>query len=862
MRLAKFIIRNYKGIDNVEITMPTRNAERPGSADFLSIVGQNNASKSSILEALDLALSGERAVQADEFHNHKLDNPIEVELEFNDLTDADKKLRAVSSHIFNNTYTIKKTWKKPGSRPERSVREPNYEYEKFPTDGKRDDYVTNEKWKDAVRIYETETKAVFKPLKKSLEDLKRIARENNLPAARQAKNSVWTEDTAKEDDWKRSGEEYKSNPGGWASNLATAVPRTIYIPAIQQTNEISDPAKKQSAIRKILSEIFENRLNQTNEMARLKSALADMARLFEEDQRGAIVSEIETGISQEVQRIIDIEAKLSLVPASIKELCSDLIGRTELRLRDRRFGPSTRPEHQGHGAQRALILCLLQILAEQMYQRDLSHQSSLLLLVEEPEIYLHPEMCRRMRDTLLAIAQNGRAQVICTTHSPVFLDLADRHDGIVILRRETGKLKLVQNSEDVFGLEKEQKDRLRMIMSFDPTVNEIFFSEEVCLVEGETEIASIEAIANKIIEEENDTDKAMELREKYQQRRRKISIINCRGKTTIPAFQRVLNHFGINYRVMHDGDLQSHDFVPDNPTEKGAKTTNRNIAELLPVERRDVQLRVHYPFFERHVLGYTPKDKDKAWQALSMLGSAKLSPEILQFFEFSIGITLAQLISKPAEATLLGTNTGRPIYHYVQRRNSRDKLQRIPVSNAVRRKKLSFHEAIGIAAGQGRIFDFSADGYQAIDGMKDSFMAQIVGSSMEDTLQNGDMVLMKKVDVELPAISINESSDLTNFLSNIKNEGIYALAINQDIEERAYTIKRVRIDARSNGAWLCRIVADNPACGWGDRGGSTVIRKTDRVHFAAELVGFLFEADRSVEAEASDLPLTERMAPR
>ncbi len=849
MRLARFAIKNYKGIDNIEIFMPTRNAERPGSGDFLSIVGQNNSSKSSILEALDLALSGERAVQADEFHNHNLDNPIEVELEFSELSDADRKLRAVSSHIFNNTYTVKKVWKKPGSRPERFVREPNYEYEDFPADGKREDYLSNVKWQKAVNIYESESKTLFKPLKKSQDELKRIARENNLNAARQASKPVWNEDTAKEDDWKRSNEEYKPNPGGWASNLASAIPRTIYIPAIQQTNEISDPAKKQSAIRKILIEIFENRLNQTNEMARLKSALADMARLFEDDQRGAIVSEIERGISQEVQRIIDIEAKLSLVPASIKELCTDLIGRTELRLRDRSFGPSTRPEHQGHGAQRALVLCLLQILAEQMYQRDLTHQSSLLLLVEEPEIYLHPEMCRRMRDTLLTIAQNGRAQVICTTHSPIFLDLADRHDGIVILRRQASKLELVQKSEDVFGLKKEQKDRLRMLMSFDPTVNEIFFSEEVCLVEGETEIASIEAIANKIIEEEKDAIKAMELREKYQQRRRKVAMINCRGKTTIPAFQRVLNHFGIKYRVMHDGDLQSDDFVPTSPTEKGASTNNSNIAELLPAENRDVRLRVHYPFFEHQVLGYTPKDKDKAWQAISKLNDATISPEILRFFEFSLGITLAQLCSRPAEAALPDDDTERPSSHSVLRRNSRDKIQRIPVPTAVRRRKLSFHEAIGIAAGQGRIFDFSTDGYQGIDGMGDSFVAQVVGSSMEDTLQNGDKVLMRKVDVELPAIALDQNSDLTHFLSRVKSDGIYVLAINQDIEERAYTIKRVRIDARSDGSWLCRIMADNPACGWGDPGGSRVVRKTDRVHFAAELVGFPFEADRSVEAD-------------
>lgn len=847
MRLARFSIKNYKGIDSISIIMPTRDESRPGSGDFLSIVGQNNASKSSILEALDLALSGERAVHADEFHNHNFDNPIEIELEFNALSPADRRLRAVSSHIFNDSYVIKKIWRKPGGRPERLVKEPTYEYDEFPTGSSRQDYLNHERWRDAVKIYEANHGSEFKPNKKPLDEIRRIARENNLSCARQATVSEWTEDCAKEDDWKRNSEEYRPNPGGWASNLASAMPRTIYIPAIQATTEVSDPAKKQSAIRKILTEIFENRLNQTNEMVRLKSALADMARLFDENQRGAIVSEIEEGITQEVQRIIDIEAKLSLIPASVKELCTDLIGRTELRLRDRRFGPSTRPEHQGHGAQRALVLCLLQILAEQLYQRDQTHPSSLLLLVEEPEIYLHPEMCRRMRDTLLSIAQNGRAQVICTTHSPVFLDLADRHDGIVILRRRGNELAVIQKSEDVFGLEKEQKDRLRMILSFDPAVNEIFFSEDVCLVEGETEIAAVEAIASRVIEQEKDRNKAAALRENYQKRRRKVALINCRGKMTIPAFQRVLNHFGIIYRVMHDGDLHDSEFVPTTAAEKGAKTANVNIYELLPAEGGN-RLRVHYPYFEAQVLGYTPSDKGKAWQAVSKISNADLSSEMIRFFEFSLWSTLAELKSEPTKAALPDGATDRPGQLCVSNRNTRHKLRRIPIPNAVKRRRVSVNEAIGIAAGRGRIHDLFADGYHTIDGIRDSFMAQIVGSSMEATLQNGDMILMKKVDVELPAISSDETSDLNQFMSRIKNDGIYALAINQDIDEQAYTIKRVRMDARADGSWLCRIVADNPACGWGDRGGSMVIRKTDRVHFAAELVGLLYEADRSVEA--------------
>lgn len=126
-------------------------------------------------------------------------------------------------------------------------------------------------------------------------------------------------------------------------------------------------------------------------------------------------------------------------------------------------------------------------------------------------------------------------------------------------------------------------------------------------------------------------------------------------------------------------------------------------------------------------------------------------------------------------------------------------------------------------------------------------MAQVVGSSMEDTLQNGDKVLMRKVDVELPAIALNQNSDLTHFLSRVKSDGIYVLAINQDIEERAYTIKRVRIDARSDGSWLCRIMADQiQTCGWATQAGPGLSEQTEFIR--SRIGGFPFEADRSVEA--------------
>ena len=113
MRLSRVIIRRFKSIDELEIQIPEKDDSRQGSADFVSIVGENNVGKSTIMEAIHLACPGSTKPTLDHFPNRRLDHgPIEVELEFNRLTEADKKEHAIRAHVFVEDglekYRIKK----------------------------------------------------------------------------------------------------------------------------------------------------------------------------------------------------------------------------------------------------------------------------------------------------------------------------------------------------------------------------------------------------------------------------------------------------------------------------------------------------------------------------------------------------------------------------------------------------------------------------------------------------------------------------------------------------------------------------------------------------------------------------------
>lgn len=70
--------------------------------------------------------------------------------------------------------------------------------------------------------------------------------------------------------------------------------------------------------------------------------------------------------------------------------------------------------NSGTGLQSMYILTLLEVFAEMS-----TEQGEVILIVEEPEVYLHPEYQRRMFAALRRIAE--RSQVIFTTHSPIMI---------------------------------------------------------------------------------------------------------------------------------------------------------------------------------------------------------------------------------------------------------------------------------------------------------------------------------------------------------------------------------------------------------------------------------------------------------
>ena len=100
-------------------------------------------------------------------------------------------------------------------------------------------------------------------------------------------------------------------------------------------------------------------------------------------------------------------------------------------------------EKQGQGYQRLYIASLLKACID--YFKDEDIKTQLLILFEEPEVFLHPSLKKELNDVLVSIANQNKYQVFISTHDPYFLHTNLGRDNVKILPLtiEDGKCKLL-----------------------------------------------------------------------------------------------------------------------------------------------------------------------------------------------------------------------------------------------------------------------------------------------------------------------------------------------------------------------------------------------------------------------------------
>lgn len=220
-----------------------------------------------------------------------------------------------------------------------------------------------------------------------------------------------------------------------------------------------------------------------------------------------------------------------------------------------------------------------------------------LLLIDEPENALHPMAARAAQRHLYKLAESPDWQVVMTTHSPYFVNPFVDHTTIVRLQRdgEANDASVAPRTyrSDLVEFDGDDKERLQALQHIDPSFSEVFFGSYPILVEGDTEHA---AFMSSILE-------------RQQELMDHVTIIRARGKAILVPLVKVLTHFKIDFGIVHDADSPFN----KNGHKSGMWTENEKIRDAV-LKARAVGLqarhRVSVPDFERF-LGGQEESKDK-----------------------------------------------------------------------------------------------------------------------------------------------------------------------------------------------------------------------------------------------------------
>jgi hypothetical protein len=242
--------------------------------------------------------------------------------------------------------------------------------------------------------------------------------------------------------------------------------------------------------------------------------------------------------------------------------------------------------------------------------------NNLLLLIEEPELYLRPQAQRYLYRLLRRFAVAGN-QVIYSTHSPAFLNVA-RLDELVFVERlpQTGTRALqpepVSADED-----------FRVMTEFDAARSELFLARAVVLVEGLTEKLVLPFVFSAL---------------GYDVDREAISIVECGGKPNIPLFARICRATGIPFVVVHDSDRKASGRLA-----AAERALNALIADTAGGEGTIVL----EPDFEAvaGLVGHSRKP-ERAWREFASRTSVDMPEPLVRVAERAIALASAETMTR------------------------------------------------------------------------------------------------------------------------------------------------------------------------------------------------------------------------
>jgi putative ATP-dependent endonuclease of OLD family len=541
MKLSNLRVLNYRGLKEVSIPL----------SPFVCITGENNAGKSSLMQALSLFLSGSSLKPTDYFD---VSREIIIEVKISGVTSADLLLlteehrERIQNLLVDECLTL--------------VR-------RYDTDGKSQLGHFGRVPKESR--FSPDSVAVLVAGKRGTE-LKRAV-EGVFPELAAQLTGLTTQGAAKElveqlanslpDDQKEL--QFKPLPTGFDKSILPMLPERIYIPAVKDFSDDTKTAETSSfgKILAIVMKSIEPLLAQETDLFRnLSKKLSRITGTNGEilDDRLPLIKTIEQTIQRYVRESFsNISLEIDIPPPELKTVLST----ARILADDGVKGPL---ELKGDGLRRAVVFSILRAYVE--LARDAANtepaiegqaKRGYLLLFEEPELFLHPDAQKILFNALGVFSEKNH--VVVTTHSPLFLS----HKALATFIRLSkerepagGRPFTKALHVDLTGMA--AKDGFQIICFENNSA--AFFAKRIVLVEGDSDYIAFPHIAEK-------------LNEAWNCLTHSVAFVRVGGKGSIARYRKFFEIFEVPVFVIGDLDCLLESFDKLDPGEEAKAIRER-----------------------------------------------------------------------------------------------------------------------------------------------------------------------------------------------------------------------------------------------------------------------------------------------
>ena len=530
MKISSVHIENFRSFSDAEIPLN----------DYACLVGPNGAGKSTVLTALNLFFRESENIPTDlgqlskeDFHCENVDVPIRITITFTDLSREAQEDFAdyfrqgklvISAFATYNTGAGKAEVKQYGQRSGMLTFAPFF---RAASNG----------------VKASQLQDIYADLKGTLSDLPPA---KTTPAMKTALRDYEAEHPEQCELIPSEDQFYGFSKG--ANRLAKHV-QWVYIPAVKDPTSEQVEARN-SALGKLLARTVRSKTDFDEIVKTLREDMQSRYQTLLDDKQN-ILDGISTALQSRLSKWAHPDARLKLQwkqdpgkSVRVEEPCAHIVageGRFDGELA--RFG---------HGFQRSFLLALLQLLAE----TDATDAPTLILACEEPELYQHPPQARHLAAVLHSLSHSD-SQIIVSTHSPMFVS-GEGFEDVRMVRKDPevscsfvshlNFAEIAQAFGDATGTPPPRPNRTlaRIHQTLQSGLNEMFFTQQLILVEGLEDMAYLSTYFN-----------LLELSDNY--RRAGCHIVPANGKSELLQPLIIAKHMGIPTYVVFDADADKED---------------------------------------------------------------------------------------------------------------------------------------------------------------------------------------------------------------------------------------------------------------------------------------------------------------